>query len=169
MDGSELRLFVGIGSPHGDDHAGWVIADRLRERVTSWSDVLVRRAAVPMDLLDWLDGVGHLHICDACYSGTPPGTLRRWDWFTARNDWGRNANRPPLETFAALRSTGSHDCGLRQTLLLGERLGRLPSEVTIWGIEGREFGPAQSLSAEIQAALSPIVGIVFAELTGGRN
>ena len=43
MDGSDLRLFVGIGSPHGDDQAGWLVADRLGESVSS----LERRSRSP--------------------------------------------------------------------------------------------------------------------------
>ncbi len=170
MDGSDVRLFVGIGSPHGDDQAGWLVADRLGKSVSSLSGVLVRRAAVPMDLLDWLDGVKQLHVCDACRSGAPAGTLHRWEWPTDLNDRGCDAiGLSSLDTLAQLRSTGSHDCGLGQTLLLSERLGRLPPKVTIWGIEGREFRPEREFSAEIEAALVPIVGKIVAELSGQRG
>ena len=163
MGGRKIELFVGIGSPHGDDQAGWVVADRLRKQGNSLRDVLVRRAVVPIDLLDWLDGVGHLHLCDACQNEAPSGTLHRWQWPAAANE--RSNDAWPLEGLGALRSTGSHDCGLGQTLLLAERLRRLPSEVTVWGIEGRHFEPHQLVSDEIQAALPAIVSTVLAELS----
>jgi hydrogenase maturation protease len=165
MDDKGLRLFVGIGSPHGDDQAGWFVADHLRRQVNSLSDVLVRRAIVPMDLLDWLDGVDHLHLCDACQSGAAPGKLLRWQW-TGAHDRSSDEDAPgPFHGLSALRSTGSHDCGLGQTLLLAERLRRLPSQVTVWGIEGRRFEPHQSVSDEIQAALPAIVSTVLAALS----
>jgi hydrogenase maturation protease len=157
MDGRKNDLFVGIGSPHGDDQAGWVIADRLRPQVYSLGDVLVRSAIVPMDLLDWLEGVRHLHLCDACEWGAPPGTLHRWRWPGLAHDRSSAADgSSPLEGLGALRSKGSHDCGLGQTLL--------PSEVTVWGIEGRRFEPHQSVSDEIQSALPAIVSTVLAAL-----
>jgi hydrogenase maturation protease len=166
MGCGKIPLFVGVGSPHGDDQAGWIIADQLRSHVDSVSDVVVRLAGVPTDLLDWLDGVDHLHLCDACQTGVPPGTLRRWEWPITENARSSDKNGPrPIGSFGALRSSGSHDWGLGQTLQLAERLRRLPPRVTLWGIEGRHFGPQDSLSTEIGAALSAIVGEIFADLS----
>ncbi len=164
--GDKQSLFVGIGSPHGDDQAGWFVADRLRLKVNALSEIFVRRATVPMDLLDWLDGVDHLHLCDACQSGATPGKLLRWHWSGPAYDRSSDEDAAgPFHGLSALRSTGSHDCGLGQTLLLAERLRRLPAEVTVWGIEGSRFEPLQSVSDEIQAALPAIVSTVLAALS----
>jgi hydrogenase maturation protease len=169
MGDKNLRLFVGIGSPHGDDQAGWFVADHLQRRVNSLGDVLVRRAVVPLDLLDWLDGVDHLHLCDACQSGAAPGKLLRWQW-TAAHDRPHDKNASwPFNGLGALRSAGTHDCGLGQTLFLAERLKRLPAEVTVWGIEGRSFEPCESVSDEIQTALSSIVSTVLSELSSPQS
>jgi len=109
---------------------------------------------VPIDLLDWLDGIDCLHVCDACQSNAPPGTLHRWEYSAAtpahpNRECG--ASRPAV--LAGLRSTGSHDFGLATVLELANRLGCLPLQVVVWGIEGRRF--------EIGVKLSPeMIGIV---------
>jgi hydrogenase maturation protease len=150
----KTRLFVGIGSPHGDDQVGWSIAEQLFQDVSVPGDVIVRRASVPIDLLDWLDGIDCLHVCDACQSNAPPGTLHRWEYSAAtpahpNRECG--ASRPAV--LAGLRSTGSHDFGLATVLELANRLGCLPLQVVVWGIEGRRF--------EIGVKLSPeMIGIV---------
>ncbi len=86
MVAEEKRLFVGIGSPHGDDQAGWLLADLLRGQFASAGGILVRQAVVPADILDWLNGVEHLHVCDACTTGSPAATLHRWEWNVAAGD-----------------------------------------------------------------------------------
>ena len=143
-----------------------MIADQLRSHVDSVSDVAVRLAGVPIDLLDWLDGLDHLHLCDACQTGAATGTLRRWEWPITENDRSNDSIGPwPISSLGALRSSGTHDWGIGQTLQVAERLRCLPPRVTLWGVEGRHFGPQDSLSAEIEAALSAIVREIFADLS----
>jgi hydrogenase maturation protease len=159
MGDAPRHLFVGIGSAHGDDQAGWIVADRIRTHFASEKRVLVRQAVIPADVLDWLNGVDHLHLCDACQTGSPPGTLHRWEWNLASRVELTDANGHHV-----LRSSGSHDWGVAHTLKLAERLAIAPLRVTLWGIEGRHFEPQHSLSAEIQRALPSIVGELLTEL-----
>jgi hypothetical protein len=42
-------------------------------------------------------------------------------------------------------------------LSLAEKLGSLPAQVTIWGIEGLRFGAGQSISPELTDRLPPII------------
>jgi len=155
------RLFVGIGSPQGDDQVGWMIAEGLLQDVDSSENIVVRRASVPLDLMDWLDGIDCLHVCDACQGASPPGTLRRWD-YTATTPAPGDRQREPRSrpAFASLRSTGSHDFGLIAVLDLADRLGRLPSQVVVWCIEGRHFEIGQTLSPEIVRILPEVKGVV---------
>lgn len=160
-------LFVGMGSPHGDDQIGWLVADRLREQVPPLTGVLIRRAIVPIDLVDWLDGFGHLYVCDACKTGAPLGELRRWDWPFARHVgtddlWA-------FDDFGVLRSTGTHDCGLGQVLCVARKLNWLPSRVTVWGIEAAEFEPNSPLSEQLRNAIPRIVDTILQELSNNRE
>lgn len=162
MSDAARQLFVGIGSSHGDDQAGWVAADRLRMHFASENQVLVRQAVIPADILDWLSGVDHLHLCDACQTGSAPATLHRWEWDLAVHNEPSDA-----DARCVLRSSGSHNWGVVQTLQLAQRLAIAPSRVTLWGIEGRHFEPQDSLSPEIQVSLPSIIGEILADLNSG--
>ena len=150
-------LFVGIGSPHGDDRIGWLVAETLRSRVPS--EVDVRQAATPSGLLDWLDGVDRLIVCDACVScpnailGELP--LHRWQW--------------PTSEVAVLRSAGSHAIGLPLVLKLAEQLGTLPREVIVFGVEGSCFDAFAELSAELATACHRIVQTIADACRGCSN
>lgn len=131
-------LFAGIGSQHGDDRIGWLVADALRERFPS--DLEVRQASTPSHLLDWLGGIDRLVVCDACLAPTVADTtnrsrLHRWEW-------------PELDA-TSLRSASSHAFGLPQVLQLAEKLGNLPTQVIVFGVEGSCFDAFANLSPEL--------------------
>jgi hydrogenase maturation protease len=160
-------LFVGIGSPHGDDQVGWLVAEQLREHASCVDEILIRCAILPIDLVDWLDGIGHLYVCDACQIGALPGMLHRWDWSAA----GRKemVGSSPFDNFTVLRSTGTHNCGLGEVLRLARKLDCLPSEVTVWGVEAVQFKPSNPLSGQLETALSQIVGTILREFAAHRS
>jgi len=134
-------LVVGIGSPHGDDRAGWIVADRVA-RAASEARVAVRIARSPIEAVDWLDGVRHLVLCDACRGLGPYGTTRRWEW--------------PIPVDARMDWSGTHDMPLPAVLALAERLGKLPSRVVIWAVEGRPSAQ-HSDDAHLSPELVPIL------------
>lgn len=156
-------LFVGVGSPHGDDRTGWFMADALEERTAAGrvqvsasegrraAPVTIRKACHPADLMDWLEGTGRLIICDAFSGAGPPGSIYCWRW--------------PDERIRQLRAAGSHDFSLSSVLELAARLGRLPDDVVIWGIEAGRTTPNDSLSPEIVAALPELMRQVWSEIS----
>lgn len=156
-------LFVGVGSLHGDDQAGWFVADALEERAVVGCDqasasegwrgapVTIRKACHPADLMDWLEGTGRLMICDAFLGAGPPGSIYCWRW--------------PDERIRQLRAAGSHDFSLSSVLELADRLGRLPGDVVIWGIEAGRTTPNDGLSPEIVAALPELMRQVWSEIS----
>lgn len=141
-------LFVGLGSSHGDDRVGWMVTDALEARLDSRA--IVRHAAAPLDILDWLDGVERLAICDACRGIGAVGSWRRWE--------------SPLAEFPAARARHSHDLGLPAALQLAARLCPLPREVLVWGIEIGQTVPEQLASREVAAAVPEVVEDVLREL-----
>ena len=52
------RLVVAIGSPHGDDRAGWTAIELLQSR--NLDNVELRQAKVPHDLVNWIDACNYL-------------------------------------------------------------------------------------------------------------
>lgn len=154
-------LFVGIGSPNGDDRIGWAIADELSRlaasvsvldnpRINSLSPA-IRKAANPADLLDWLDDIGLLVVCDACRGIGPPGTVSRWVW-----------PRLPAEL---THPSGTHQLSLASVLELASVLNRLPGETVIWGIQIESQEQRLDLSHSVAAALPAMVARVWEELT----
>jgi hydrogenase maturation protease len=146
---SPATLFVGMGSQHGDDRAGWMVAEALAPRAKLLA--VVRQAAAPADIFDWLDGVEFLAICDACQGIGPVGTWRRWESLPS--------------DFPSVRAQCSHEIGLPEVLQLAERLGTLPGKVLVWGLEIGETDPAQPASRDVAAAVPAIVEDVLRVLT----
>lgn len=138
-------LIVGIGSSHGDDQAGWQVAQRLANDIRD-DQVAVRQAASPDRLLDWLDGVEHLVVCDACRGSGAVGEVKRWRWPLPENE------RTPWSS--------THGLTLPAVLQLIEQLGRLPPHVVIWTVEAGASGAMDTMSPEVEAALPKLVSAI---------
>ncbi len=166
MNSPRSILFAGLGSPHGDDQIGWLVADQLAKSENLPRHVSIRKAAIPLDLLDWLEGVEILGICDAAETSTETGKLERWEW---------NANLPRardttpsntlLPMFKRLRNPGSHDFGIAEVFDLAERLNRLPARIVVWTISASQFGTSEILSGELQQIVPIVTEKILRELS----
>ena len=127
---------LAVGSPHGDDQAGWGALDLLRAE--SLAGIEVVALAGPLDLLDHLPRFRAVILLDACRSGSRPGTIIRVD------------GAPPLDHPAC---ASSHGLGLAAALALAESLGTLLPPLTLFGIEVAACAPGADLSDAVRAAL----------------
>lgn len=155
---SPHTLFVGIGSPHGDDRIGWMLADALRER--SLAGVEVRQASTPSHLLDWLGPFERLVVADAYLADADSDAhdrsrLQRWNW--------------PTNLVSILRSANSHAFGLPQVLQLAERLGSLPEDVVVYGLAGSNFSAFAELSRELAADFDELSDTIADEAGAVRH
>jgi hydrogenase maturation protease len=146
-------LVVGVGHPdRGDDAAGWLVAERLRERLGDHPGVeVVRLSADPAGLLTlpaW-DAAAHVVLVDAIVTGAPPGSVEVL-----------GADQP----LPSPRASGTHDLGLVATLQLARALGRLPRDLTIVGIEGVRFGVGDLPSPAVVAAAERVAGALDTEV-----
>lgn len=155
-------LFVGLGSPHGDDQIGWLIAEALHLQVSERPDISVRKAAVPLDLLDWLEGINELHICDACCSDEKVGSLSRLQVST-------RDGIPVFHELEWLRCSGSHDFDPGAVLDLAGRLGRLPEHVVVHAVSGCSFDPGEAVTEELAVRVPAIIRTILKELTDARD
>jgi len=144
---NELRrnLIVGLGSAHGDDQLGWRVAERLALELAA-SEIDVRIARSPGELLDWLDGVERLIVCDACENQGSPGTVHCWHW--------------PATELRLARASGSHDLGLASALALADELGILPGDVKLVAVEGKQHLPSAEMTPEVAAAVERVVELI---------
>lgn len=110
---------IGIGSPFGDDAAGWRVIEHLRGRVPDGVELhtLDRPGAA---LLNWLDGADEVVLIDAMRSGGHPGAVR-------------NVTLDELD--ALPESPSTHGFGLAHALRLAGAMGALPARLTIHAIE----------------------------------
>ncbi|WLD10379.1 hydrogenase maturation protease [Planctellipticum variicoloris] len=126
-------LIVGLGSPHGDDQAGWLVIDWLH---TLGADVQSARKAVhPGDLWSWAEAGRALTVCDAGHANGQPGRVGRWTW--------------PEDRLEGSRLGGTHDLPLADVLMLGRQTGCCPERVEIWTIEGVQFEPLGAVSPAV--------------------
>jgi len=137
-------MVAGIGSPHGQDLAGWLVIDSLEKDLQGYpsSIVLCVKLQTPMDLLDraplgsdtgcneepiWI-------LIDACV-GIDPGEVHRWTWPEIPNEPGTRSS--------------THALGLIDTIRLAESLGILAKQVWIYGVSTEDLQASVDRCAEL--------------------
>ncbi len=133
-------LIIGIGSHHGDDRVGWEVVEQLEKQSVRQCDasLMLRKASVPHDILDWLHRDTKTHIIDACCTSDP--SVNRHE--ILQNQKGglcisSTDFREPTKiivAFDSLRSGSSHQFDLVSTLQLAAALGSLPRQLVLWTI-----------------------------------
>jgi len=146
---SKRTLIAGLGSPHGDDEIGWLVVDELRRLEPGWN---IARLATPAELLDRLEDVNRLIVCDACQGSGPVGSFHAWRW--------------PSPELMLAHFAGTHDLGLVAALELAQVLGRLPPEVWVWGIETGPIIPAKQAPSQLMGLAIVVAQAVRESLLG---
>lgn len=149
-----MRLHIyGIGSPSGDDQAGWLVVDALTALgVGSGAGVVIAKLDRPgAGLVARLDAAEHAILIDAMQSGAPPGTLHRFD---------------PAEVPLPAADLSSHGFGVFAALALAQALGKLPPRVEVIGIEIAQAAPGGAVSAPVRSAAGRVARQLAATLAG---
>jgi hydrogenase maturation protease len=142
---------VGVGSPHGDDAAGWEVVQWLRQRLAGAPGVEFHLADGGPRCLDLLDGRGTLVLVDALFGdGGSPGTIHRLEW--------------PDERIESLHAGSTHAFRPAEALRLAAALGLLPERVVVCGIEAGGVNPGDGLSPAVAAAIAELVDRLADEL-----
>ncbi|MEX0613443.1 MAG: hydrogenase maturation protease [Pirellulales bacterium] len=141
-------IVAGFGSPHGDDQAGWQVVALLGRR----PDLPARLVTITegTQLVDEIERCDGLIIVDACRGGAQIGTVTRLEW--------------PDPRVRQYHNHSTHGIGLCNALELAERLGRMPPNVDVFGIEIGSCRPLDEISAEVVQAVAELVEIISAEL-----
>src|SRR5690349_12163619 len=107
-------IVLGIGNPdRGDDGAGRAVARQLWELSLQDVEVIEHRGEATA-LVAQMNGAASVFLIDACTSGAPPGTIRRFDVSAA-----------PVPAEIAL-GLSTHGFGLAAAIELARSLGQLP-------------------------------------------
>jgi len=143
-------VVIGIGNAfRGDDAAGREVARRVQEQVPEKLEVVVC-GLEPTRLIDAWEGADAALVIDAVSSDAEPGTVHRFD-----------ATTDPLPSRGFRSST--HALGIGETIELARAIGRLPSRVVVFGIEGEAFGSGTELSGPAQEGVDRAVELVLEE------
>jgi len=144
-------VVVGVGNAYrGDDGAGLAVAERLRERVPAGVDVVTCEQEASR-VIDAIEDREAAVLVDASSSGSPPGTVHRFD---------ASADAVPARAFRS----STHAFGVGEAVELARALGKLPPRVVVFGVEGEEFAAGEGLSPAVAAAIEPVAEAVLEEL-----
>lgn len=147
MTDSRQIQIAGIGSPHGDDQAGWEMVRALQQR--GFPQARFHLSRTPDDLLNWLDPSQTLVVCDACRGAGEVGSVHRWQWPSAELD--------------QMNWSGTHQISLPGVLSLVEQLGQLPEQVVVWGVEVSEMSPGEEISGVVAEGITQAVESICRE------
>jgi hydrogenase maturation protease len=144
-------VVIGVGNPErGDDAVGRRVAQSLRGRLPSGVD-LREHDGEATGLLACMDGAAAAYLIDACVSGAPAGTVRRFDVTAA-----------PLPQDAFNLST--HGFGLAEAIELARALEQLPARCVVYAVEARSVVAGAPLSPPVAAAVDDVAGRIRSEL-----
>ena len=141
-------LIIGCGNRRrGDDGAGILVAERLRELLLDAET----RTGEAADLIEAWDTVNDVIVIDAVLTGAPAGKVQAWD--------GRQLP-------ASVRSAAStHGFGVVEAIELARVLNRLPMRLRVYGVEGRRFEPGAEISSEVQRAVEEVAQRIIADVS----
>lgn len=147
-------LVIGVGNRfRRDDGAGPAAVDALLQtlRETPAAEIIAVDGDGATLATLWEDRATVI-VIDAVRSGGVPGSIRRID-----------AGAGPLPTGCGFFS--SHAFGLAEAIETARALGKLPPRLTVYGVEGGDFGWGESLSPAVAAALPRLCAAVLAEIS----
>ena len=149
-----MKLVIGVGNhDRGDDAAGLAVAERIQAAAPAGVGVVLLDGD-QLALLDaWADATD-VYVVDAVCSGSPPGTVFRFD-----------AARPLPARFG---HRGTHTFSLADVIELARALGTLPPRLTGYGIEGNRFDIGAPLTPQTSQAVQEVAGRLLTELAEVR-
>ena len=146
---STLRI-LGIGSPSGDDQAGWLTVDALLAAGMQSTTVDIQKLDRPSaNLIGLLDNAARVILIDAMQSDAPVGHIRHF----GADDWP-----------AYRHGLSSHGLGVLDALALARALGSLPSRIDLYGIEIGSANPGEAVASAVRAAAHQVARQIAAGL-----
>ncbi len=153
-------LVIGVGNRlRRDDGAGPAVLDVLHRLAGQGTQPFetIELAGDCARLIDLWDGRAVVSVVDATRSGRPAGAITRFDAL----------DRPlPRDTFLHT----SHVFGVTEAVETARLVDRLPGRLTVWGIEGRDFGQGEGLTPQVTRAAARVgEAILIARATTGGD
>jgi hydrogenase maturation protease len=132
-------LVIGIGNPaRGDDAVGLRVVE-----VLGLSDTVIEHDGEPASLIALWEDCDEVVLIDAVTSGAGRGTVVEIDAASAMLPAGM--------------CHSTHALGPAEAVEMARALGKLPTKITILGIEGGEYSFGAGLSSEVERAVDEVV------------
>lgn len=139
----------------GDDGVGAAVARRLRDVCSSDDVCIVERPNADMGLIGHFTRPGRIIIVDAMDSGSPPGSVYRFD--------------PDDTGVTELRSHNIHGMGVGFLLTSARMCGHDP-DVTVYGVQVGDIRPRpDQLSDSVAEAVPDVVRMILDDVTARPN
>ena len=137
----KITLIIGVGNPlRGDDGAAAAVVTHLRTEgipaITFNGD--------GAELMELWEGQGRVILIDAAVSGAQAGTLHRFE-----------AHQEKLPRNLFRHST--HQFGVAEAVEMARTLGRLPTALIVYGVEGENFNLGANLTLDVELAVLKVV------------
>jgi hydrogenase maturation protease len=146
-------LVIGVGNDlRSDDGAGLAVARAIAVLEIPGVRVM-EHSGEGLALMDMWREAEAVWIADAVVSGSRAGTIHRFEAHRAR---------VPADLFRAT----THHVNIPEAVELARALGRLPRELTVHGIEGKDYKAGTSMSRPVAAAVRTVIQNIQKELNG---
>ena len=144
---SQVRI-LGIGSPSGDDQAGWLTVDALL--AAGLDGIEVEKLDRPgASLISLLENASWVILIDAMQGDGPLGEILRFD----QKDWPSYCD-----------GLSSHGFGVLAALTLARELGSLPPRLDLYGIGIGPVLPGDAAGHDVQAAAQRLAAMIMGSL-----
>jgi hydrogenase maturation protease len=142
---------LGVGSPSGDDQAGWLTVDALLDLgIRTGDGIVIEKLDRPGSaLIPLLASKDWLILVDAMQSNGEVGRIQRFD----QTDWPHYGH-----------GLSSHGLGVIDALMLAGELGSLPPRLDLYGIEVGSVLQGDETSREVQAAAQRMAEMIVSSL-----
>lgn len=140
-------LVIGVGNEYrGDDAVGLVVARRIKAlRLENVS--VIEDTGEGAHLIETWDEAQTVIVVDAVSSGANPGSIHRFD----ATDQGIPSK--------FIRRSG-HAFSVAGAIELARTLRRLPTHLTMYGVEGIRFDVGVGLSPEVERAVKEVMDLI---------
>jgi hydrogenase maturation protease len=150
MDGGKI-IVIGIGNEfRGDDAAGLLVVRRLKKKQPEGVD-FQEQSGEATALMETMSQAGTVILVDAVQSGMAAGQIHRYD-----------ASEQSMP--AQFLRCSTHNFSVHDAIEMARALGKLPSLLMVYGIEGSRFEPGAELSSEVQSAVMEAAQRIYEEL-----
>jgi hydrogenase maturation protease len=161
MDSAGRITVVGVGNAYrGDDGVGRAVVSGLAalgaRGALPGGPVLLLCDGDPARLISSWEGADLAVVVDAAHAcPSRPGRVHRLEVTGGR--------------LRAERTTSSHGLGLGDAVELARELGRLPSRLVVYAVEGADCSFGTDLSVPVRAAVGPLVDRIADEVARYRR